>query len=194
MKCLFLGYNSSETKLINFLKKKGFSVKQTKRNINTKASSYDLIISFGYKKIIKKNILNSLKRPIINLHMSYLPYNRGSHPNFWSFYENTPKGVSIHEISELLDAGPIIFQKKINFQIFKNKRLTFKQAYKKYFIELEKLFIDNFEKLRIKKYKTKKNLINKGSLHRVKDLPNEIRNFDVSIYSFLKKKENKSNK
>ena len=120
--------------------------------------------------------------------MSYLPYNRGSHPNFWSFYENTPKGVSIHEISELLDAGPIIFQKKINFQIFKNKRLTFKQAYKKYFIELEKLFIDNFEKLRIKKYKTKKNLINKGSLHRVEDLPNEIRNFDVSIYSFLKKK------
>ena len=156
MKCLFLGYNSSETKLINFLKKKGHSVKQTKRNINIKASSYDLIISFGYKKIIKKNILNSLKRPIINLHMSYLPYNRGSHPNFWSFYENTPKGVSIHEISELLDAGPIIFQKKINFQIFKNKRLTFKQAYKKYFIELEKLFIDNFEKLRIKKYKTKK--------------------------------------
>ena len=73
MKCLFLGYNSSETKLINFLKKKGHSVKQTKRNINIKASSYDLIISFGYKKIIKKNILNSLKRPIINLHMSYLP-------------------------------------------------------------------------------------------------------------------------
>ena len=108
MKCLFLGYNRSETKLVSFLKKKGYSVKQTKKNISQEASNYDLIISFGYRKVIKKNVLNSLKRPIINLHMSYLPYNRGSHPNFWSFYKNTPKGVSIHEINELLDGGPII--------------------------------------------------------------------------------------
>jgi len=156
MKCLFLGYNRSETKLVSFLKKKGYSVKQTKKNISQEASNYDLIISFGYRKVIKKNVLNSLKRPIINLHMSYLPYNRGSHPNFWSFYKNTPKGVSIHEINELLDGGPIIFKKKINFKIVKNKRFTFKQAYKKSFIELEKLFIDNFEKIRMKKYKTKK--------------------------------------
>ena len=188
MKCLFLGYNRSETKLVSFLKKKGYSVKQTKKNISQEASNYDLIISFGYRKVIKKNVLNSLKRPIINLHMSYLPYNRGSHPNFWSFYKNTPKGVSIHEINELLDGGPIIFKKKINFKIVKNKRFTFKQAYKKSFIELEKLFIDNFEKIRMKKYKTKKNLVNSGSIHRVKDLPNEIRHFDVNIYSFLKKK------
>ena len=41
--------------------------------------------------------------------MSFLPYNRGSHPNFWSFVENTPKGVSIHEVSNGIDDGDIIF-------------------------------------------------------------------------------------
>ena len=44
-----------------------------------------------------------MKRPIVNLHISYLPFNRGSHPNYWSFVENTPKGVSIHEIDEQIE-------------------------------------------------------------------------------------------
>ena len=54
---------------------------------------------------------------MINLHISYLPYNKGAHPNFWSWVKNTPKGVSIHLISEKIDAGDIIFQKKLIFQM-----------------------------------------------------------------------------
>ena len=45
--------------------------------------------------------------------MSFLPYNRGSHPNFWSFIDDTPKGITIHEIDEGADTGNIVFQKKI---------------------------------------------------------------------------------
>ena len=76
------------------------------------AKSYDLIISFGYNKILKKNILEKISRPPINLHISYLPYNRGAYPNFWSFIKETPKGVSIHEINEGIDKGGIIARKK----------------------------------------------------------------------------------
>ena len=188
MRCLFLGYRSNKTKLISFLKKKGFSVKQTNQKIDLRATDYDLIISFGYRKIIKKNVLRKLKRPIINLHMSYLPYNRGSHPSFWSFYNNTTKGISIHEVNELIDAGPIIYQKKINFKINKNKDLTFKQAYKRSFKELEKLFINKFEKIRFYNYQTKKNLIEKGSFQKIKDLPKGLKDFNVSIHSFINKK------
>ena len=190
MKCLFLGYKKNKTKLISFLKKKGFSVKQTEGVINKKIHNYDLVVSFGYRKIIAKEVIKSLKRPIINLHMSYLPFNRGSHPSFWSFYDRTLKGVSIHEVNELIDAGPIIFQKKLKFNIKKNKKMTFKKVYEKSFNSLESLFIKNFSKIRTGNYKTKKNLIKKGTLHKKRDLPKNLRNFDLSIFDYLKKNAN----
>ncbi|MCL0081308.1 hypothetical protein M1N64_03665 [Peptococcaceae bacterium] len=41
----------------------------------------------------------------INLHISFLPWNRGADPNFWSFIENAPVGVSIHYLDEGIDTG-----------------------------------------------------------------------------------------
>ena len=77
MKCLFLGYNEKQTKIINFLRKKNISVQNKKGNISLDmVKKYDFIISFGYKKIINKKIIANISRPIINLHMSYLPNNR----------------------------------------------------------------------------------------------------------------------
>ena len=190
MKCLFLGYKNNKTKLINFLKKKKYVVKHTDKQIGKEISKYDLVVSFGYRQIIKEKILKLSKRPIINLHMSYLPHNRGSHPSFWSFYDKTLKGVTIHEINNSIDSGPILFQKKIKFNIIKNKNLTFKQAYKKSFNLLENLFIKNFIKIKTKNYRVKKNLIKKGSIHKKRDLPRDLKNFDLSIYDYLKKKAN----
>ena len=97
----FLGYSKKKTRLISFLKKKKKIklVQLFNKDLSLKnAARADLIISFGYKKIINQNILNIVKRPIINLHISYLPYNRGKYPNYWSFVNKTPKGVTIHEI------------------------------------------------------------------------------------------------
>ena len=48
-------------------------------------NSFDFIVSYGYRHILSKNILDLLPNKIINLHISYLPYNRGADPNFWSF-------------------------------------------------------------------------------------------------------------
>ena len=84
-----------------------------------------------------------------------------------------------------IDAGPIILQKKINFNFSKNKKLTFNQAYRKSFKILENIFMENFEKIMLKNYKLKKNLISKGSVHKKRDLPKKLKNFDVSIYKFL---------
>ena len=79
--------------------------------------------------------------------MSLLPYNRGSHPNFWSFVENTPKGITIHEISNGIDDGDIIFQKKFKLDPYLEKFSTFKKTYNYLFDALEILFIENFEKI-----------------------------------------------
>ena len=91
--CLFLGYDEDKTKLIDFIKDKNIEVRKIyNQELEVKdVIDVDLIISFGYRKIIKNNILARIKKPIINLHMSYLPYNRGSHPNFWSFMDKTQK-------------------------------------------------------------------------------------------------------
>ena len=118
---LFLGYDKNQCSLISFLEAKGCLVENKKTKL-LEITNHDLIISFGYKHIIKKEILEKLNIPIINLHISYLPWNRGSHPNFWAFYESTPSGVTIHEIDQGVDTGSIIFQKLLKFN---TRELTF---------------------------------------------------------------------
>ena len=172
-KIIFLGYNSKKTSLIKFLKKKKFKVIScNQKNIDDiKLNFSDTIISFGYKKILSKNLLKNLNFPPINLHMSYLPYNRGSHPNFWSFIDKTPKGVTIHEIDDKIDNGKIIFQKKFFFKI--NHKITFKYTYDYLFKELEKLFKKHYKKILSRRYIGKKKKI-KGSIHFKADLKKKV--------------------
>ena len=187
IKCLFLGYTRKRTKLIKLLETKGCEVKNLSRKINiSDIKRFNLIISFGYKYIIPEKILKKLKRPAINLHMSYLPYNRGANPNFWSFIDNTPAGVSIIEIDKGIDTGPIIFQKKIKFNLKKNKNLTFRKTYSKLFKEIEKLFSSKVDKIISKEYLNKKQ-DSIGTIHYKKDLPKEIKNFNKKIINFKNK-------
>ena len=184
-KCLFLGYSKKETSLINFFQKKGWYVFNKHSKVGDDEvdaiNSYDFIITYGYRHIINKKILKKIKKPIINLHISYLPYNRGAFPNFWSFMKNTPTGVTIHEINSGIDTGPIIFQKKIEFNIKQKKHDTFSKTYKILRFEIEKLFKQKFRVLTNSKYKTysqkkvSKNFTNKK-------LPKFIKDWNMKIY------------
>jgi methionyl-tRNA formyltransferase len=180
-KCLFLGYKKNQTSLINFLKKKNFIVKNYQKIPPLKAfKQSDFILSFGFRKIITENILKKIKKPIFNIHLSYLPFNRGAHPNFWSFIENTPAGVSIHKIDKGIDTGNIILRKKISFNINLNKFSTFKKTYNYLFLEAEQLLKKNFNKIYNKKYKKKINN-EKGTFHYKKDLPKWMKNWNMNI-------------
>ena len=69
----FLGYSKKKTSIINYLiKKKNIKLihLQNKELTKNSAIKADLIICFGYRKSIKKNFLNLVRRPIINLHIS----------------------------------------------------------------------------------------------------------------------------
>ena len=179
--CLFLGYKENQTSLINFLKKKNFKIQNYQKIPSLKIfEKSDLVLSFGFRKIISKNIIKKLKKPIYNIHMSYLPFNRGAHPIFWSFIENTPAGVSIHKIDKGIDTGSIILRKKINFNINLNKFSTFKKTYNYLFLEAEKLFKKNFNKIYNKKYKKILNN-SKGTFHYKKDLPKWMKNWNMNI-------------
>ena len=110
-------------------------------------NNFDIVISFGYRFILKKEHINNTSY-IINLHISYLPYNRGSDPNLWSFLDNTPKGVTIHYLDEGLDTGDIILQKQI---FFNNHNETLSSTYERLIKEIQILFIINWNNIKQKK-------------------------------------------
>jgi methionyl-tRNA formyltransferase len=68
-------------------------------------------VMFGY--LLKPDVLGLLPKGCINLHPSYLPYNRGAYPNVWSIVDQTPAGVTLHYVDEGIDTGDIIRQKKV---------------------------------------------------------------------------------
>ena len=73
----------------------------------------DFIISAGYHHRIPERIIDHPSVACINIHPSFLPYNRGADPNVWSIVEGTPAGVSIHLVEPDLDTGPVIAQMRV---------------------------------------------------------------------------------
>jgi len=73
----------------------------------------DIGISILFDYIFKPELFSILPQGIINLHPSYLPYNRGQYPNVWSIIDGTPSGVTLHYIDEGIDTGDIIAQKEV---------------------------------------------------------------------------------
>jgi methionyl-tRNA formyltransferase len=165
-KLLFLGYDKTQTRLVNFIERLGWQVDQTGELI-TDFSNYDLVISFGYRYILRAETLDTLRRPILNLHIAYLPWNRGAHPLFWAAYDETPMGVTIHEIDLGVDTGPICFQKKVEID---QKNETFSSGYKKLIDEIENLFEQNASELLAGSY-TSQPQQGAGSVKYVRDLP-----------------------
>jgi len=104
----------------------------------------DLAVSFGYRHILKSLVLKRFTRPVVNLHISYLPWNRGADPNLWSFLEKTPSGVSIHQINEGIDTGPIYAQAQVHQDLATG---TLASSYKKLSEEIEKLFFQNLPEI-----------------------------------------------
>ena len=82
MKVLFLGeiYNP----VYEWLIKNGESVFCYNKKFNLdfiRKNKFDFLISYGYRYIISEDVLLFFKEKAINLHISLLPYNRGSRLN-----------------------------------------------------------------------------------------------------------------
>ncbi len=126
----------------------------------------DIIISYNYNYMIDSKVINYMKGNVINLHISLLPWNRGFSPNIWSFIEDTPKGVTIHQVDAGLDTGKIIFQKECYFEPEKE---TFLSTYNRLNKEIVELFKENWEAIRDRKYVLYEQT-GEGSCHTKQDL------------------------
>ena len=102
-----------------------------------KALEPSMVISFNYRHLVSADVIDYLGDRIINLHTSFLPYNKGAAPNFFSFYEDTPKGVTIHRMTAGLDEGDILLQKEV---FFDEEKETFATTYQALMQEMETLF------------------------------------------------------
>jgi len=167
MKILFLGGNNSRV-LANWLTAQGEEVTYTEKRISlndARELNNQMIVSYNYKYILSRDILDLVEGNAINLHISYLPYNRGADPNIWSFIENTPKGVTIHYIDSGIDTGDIIVQKQIQFN---EEKETLKLTYDILHREIQELFKRNWKK--IKSYEIERMAqIGEGTIHLLKD-------------------------
>ena len=165
VKVLFLG--SPASPLIEYLKEAGDEVVFTDDDIDlnlVENVSPDFIISYGYRHIIAEVIIERYVNRAINLHISYLPWNRGADPNLWSLIENTPKGATIHYLDKGIDTGDIIVQKKLTF----SKDDTLRTSYDKLQYEIQTLFKENWGRISTGRCERKKQN-GKGSYHRSGD-------------------------
>ena len=125
-----------------------------------------IVVSFNYAYIIKEDILDLLTGRIVNLHISYLPWNRGSSPNVWSFVDDTPKGVTIHVLERGLDTGAIIAQRAIAFD---EREDTLATSYQKLMDAIIALFKEHWGRILSGNYEAKSQQ-GEGSYHTKKDL------------------------
>lgn len=81
-----------------------------------RALDLELAVSVYFGYILRPSFLSVFPRGVINLHPSYLPYNRGAYPNVWSIVEGTPAGVTLHYVDEGIDTGDIIAQRQVSVE------------------------------------------------------------------------------
>lgn len=176
-KVLILGYDSFESPLHSKLEELGYKVLSSKKPPPIKPNQMDLTISYGLKHLLTKNQIDTFCP--INLHISFLPFNRGYHPNFWSFMENSPSGVTIHRIDEGIDTGPVLAQRQVDID---PKMHTFASSYELLRAEIEALLLNKIEDLFDSRDLKLVPQLSKGSFHKKSDLPKEFRGWNSNIY------------
>ena len=113
--------NAKGLKIANSFKIKNYAIKFKNRSIFEKQSlklikkyDIDMICLAGFMKIVSGNFIKKFANPILNIHPSLLPKYKGLNTHLRAI-KNKDKfsGASVHKVTEKLDSGKIILQKKI---------------------------------------------------------------------------------
>ena len=94
--------------------------KQLLEQLHKLDADVGILASFG--KIVSGDILDSFPKGIINIHPSLLPLYRGPTPIGQALLDGVPMtGVSIIQLGEQMDAGPVFVQEKVEIGIHESK-------------------------------------------------------------------------
>ena len=79
----------------------------------------DILISIAGNEIYRRPLLDLAKFGCLNLHTGMLPKYRGLMPTFWALKNNEEEiGVTVFQVDEGIDSGPILVKKSINVDGF----------------------------------------------------------------------------
>ncbi|MFJ9450885.1 formyltransferase family protein [Herbaspirillum sp. NPDC101397] len=167
MKILFLTNNPISEILIQFIAAED-EVVQWEKPLSVEDMETikpDFVVSYSYRHILRKPVLDMLPGKFVNLHISLLPWNRGADPNAWSFLDDTPKGVSIHLIDEGLDTGPILVQRPVSFD---EHLETIGSSYAALHSNIQQLFRENWAAIKTSAIRPT-DQIGSGTQHKMKE-------------------------
>ncbi len=165
-----IDYRPDIKKIFNLPKKNIFDwpdLKKKKNIIRLKKLEADFFICINFPKILSNEVILSSKNSI-NLHLSYLPFNRGKNPNIWSIIESTPCGATIHKIDQKIDTGSIYARKKILPTLIDTGESTYIKCNEAGY----KLFIKYWDKIKKNKLKPFKQNNKLKTFHLSKDFKN----------------------
>lgn len=185
MKILGLYNNELALELFQALTALGHEVTLMKERLDPewcKSQGFDLTLSYTYRFLLNQEVIESLNNNVVNLHNSYLPWNRGADPNLWSIALKTPRGVSLHYVDTGLDKGELITQRLV----LDTDQETLSSSY----LNLHRAAIDMFlEAFSVYPHwqGMRKKALGKGSYHSVRDgerMKSVIDSYDLSIEEF----------
>ena len=120
--------NNIKYLILNYKNKKKA---ESKILFNLKKKKINLICLAGFMKILSKRIINKYKGRILNIHPSLLPKYKGLKTHA-RVIKNKEKytGATVHLVSEKLDSGKIILQKKTKVSKYDNEKTLEKKVLK----------------------------------------------------------------
>ncbi len=139
----------AEKNKIKFLKIK--NVNSSKFIEYIKKNKIDLLCSMSYNQIFKNEIIDSVKKKIINCHAGKLPFYRGRSILNWVLINGEKDfGITTHFINNKIDKGNIINQKIFTI----SKKDNFHSLLKKCYVECPKLLYKSVKEIQANKYKS----------------------------------------
>jgi methionyl-tRNA formyltransferase len=150
MKILAIGYRNWSIDIYKNLAKKKIKIKIVKKEVSLKAIKRynpEFILFYGWSKKISKSIVERYK--CIMLHPSKLPKYAGGSPIQNQIIRNVKQSaVTLFRMSEKIDRGNIIFQKKISLS--GNLNDIFKRIVSAGTLLSLKLFKNNYKEKKMK--------------------------------------------
>ncbi len=96
-----------------------------------KKYNIDILCLAGFMRILSGNFIKKFYKPILNIHPSLLPKYKGLNTHERAI-KNSDKfaGASVHKVTQKLDSGKIILQKKVKILKLDNQKSLEKKVLK----------------------------------------------------------------
>jgi len=125
----------------------------------------DFILTIYWPWLLESNVIEKATNTV-NFHPAPLPVNRGWYPHVHSIIDGSPLGVTLHQIDENADTGPIWAQKIL--ELYPDEIAS--DVYKRLQDEMIKLFKDSWGAIKLGRINPVKQNKKDGNYHKKNEI------------------------